>query len=56
MAGLIAGKDSDLTAPYANAPASVYRGMAPDARIVSLKVGDPTAAWTSRRSSPRSTG
>ena len=39
MAGLIAGHDAGLTAPYAVAPASVYRGMAPDARIVSLKVG-----------------
>ena len=39
MAGLIAGKDSTLTAPYADAPASAYRGMAPDARIVSVKVG-----------------
>ena len=39
MAGLIAGHDSTLTAPYANAPASAYRGMAPDARIVSVKVG-----------------
>jgi len=39
MAGLIAGRDSTLTAPYALAPASAYRGMAPDARIVSLKVG-----------------
>ena len=39
MAGLIAGHDPALTAPYADAPASSYRGMAPDARIVSLKVG-----------------
>ncbi len=39
MAGLIAGHDSTLTAPYASAPASAYRGMAPDARIVSVKVG-----------------
>jgi serine protease AprX len=39
MAGLIAGHDSALTEPYANAPASAYRGMAPDARIVSVKVG-----------------
>jgi serine protease AprX len=39
MAGLIAGHDSALTAPYADAPPSAYRGMAPDARIVSLKVG-----------------
>jgi serine protease AprX len=38
MAGLIAGHDDALTAPYANAPASAYRGIAPDARIVSLKV------------------
>ena len=38
MAGLIAGHDDALVAPYANAPASAYRGMAPDARIVSLKV------------------
>ena len=38
MAGLIAGHDSSLTTPYANAPATAYRGMAPDARIVSLKV------------------
>jgi subtilisin family serine protease len=40
MAGLIAGQDSNLTAPYSSAPASEYRGMAPDARIVSIKVGD----------------
>jgi serine protease AprX len=39
MAGLIAGRDSTLTAPYSAAPASAYRGMAPDARIISLKVG-----------------
>ena len=39
MAGLIAGHDSTLTSPYGAAPASAYRGMAPDARIVSLKVG-----------------
>jgi serine protease AprX len=38
MAGLIAGKDSNLTAPYSAAPAAVYRGVAPDARIVSVKV------------------
>ena len=38
MAGLIAGHDATLSAPYANAPASAYRGIAPDARIVSLKV------------------
>jgi serine protease AprX len=35
MAGLIAGRDG---APSGSAPASTYLGMAPDARIVSLKV------------------
>ncbi len=39
MAGLIAGRDSGLQQPYASAPASAYRGVAPDARVVSLKVG-----------------
>ena len=39
MAGLIAGRDSGLQQPYAAAPASAYRGVAPDARIVSIKVG-----------------
>jgi serine protease AprX len=39
IAGVIAGKDSTLTAPYSAAPATAYRGIAPDARIVSLKVG-----------------
>jgi len=38
MAGLIAGHDADLDAPYADAPGSAYRGIAPDARIVSIKV------------------
>ncbi len=38
MAGLIAGHDADLATPYSSAPASQYRGVAPDARIVSLKV------------------
>ena len=38
MAGLIAGREAGLTAPYASAPSSAYRGVAPDARIVSLKV------------------
>jgi serine protease AprX len=39
MAGIIAGKDPALTKPYSAAPASAFRGVAPDARIVSLKVG-----------------
>jgi serine protease AprX len=38
MAGLIAGHDPSLTAPYSSAPSYAYRGIAPDARIVSLKV------------------
>ena len=39
MAGIIAGRDGGLDQPYADAPASSFRGVAPDARIVSLKVG-----------------
>jgi subtilisin family serine protease len=39
IAGLIAGKDSTLQQPYSQAPAGMYRGVAPDARIVSVKVG-----------------
>jgi serine protease AprX len=39
IAGLIAGKDSTLQQPYSAEPANEYRGVAPDARIVSLKVG-----------------
>src|SRR5712692_3820786 len=38
MAGLIAGRDGVAQAPYQNDPASQYRGMAPDSRIVSVKV------------------
>jgi serine protease AprX len=38
MAGLIAAHPQDLVAPYSSALAATYRGMAPDARIVSLKV------------------
>ena len=40
QAGLIAGKDAELTWPYADAPASAYRGIAPDARILSIKVAN----------------
>ena len=56
MAGIIAGKDGALTEPYAAAPASAFRGVAPDARIVSVKVGVADGARTSARSSPPSTG
>ncbi len=38
MAGLIAGHDPGVAQPYSSAPASSYLGVAPDARIVSLKV------------------
>jgi len=38
MAGLIAGRDDNAAAPYSANPSSVYLGVAPDARIVSLKV------------------
>jgi serine protease AprX len=39
MAGLIAAHPEELDAPGGIADASVYRGMAPDAGIVSVKVG-----------------
>jgi serine protease AprX len=39
LAGLIAGRDSGLSAPYVDAPAGAYLGMAPDARVVNVKVG-----------------
>jgi serine protease AprX len=39
MAGLIAGRDPSLAAPYSSQPATVYRGIAPDAQILSVKVG-----------------
>ena len=38
IAGLIAGRDDGLAYPYTGGTASQYRGMAPDARIVSVKV------------------
>ena len=38
MAGLIAGRDDNAAAPYSADLPSVYLGVAPDARIVSLKV------------------
>jgi serine protease AprX len=44
MAGLIAGRDDGATAPYSDDAASVYRGVAPDARIVSLKVATANGA------------
>jgi serine protease AprX len=39
MAGLIAGRDGGISGPYSFAPATAFLGMAPDARIVSIKVG-----------------
>src|SRR4051812_19895205 len=39
MAGVIGGRDSVMSpSQYASAPATNYRGMAPDARIISLKI------------------
>ena len=38
MAGLIAGRDGAAAQPYDDDPATDYRGIAPDARIVSVKV------------------
>jgi serine protease AprX len=38
MAGLIAGNDDLLTLPFVPFASSTYRGVAPDARIVSIKV------------------
>src|SRR4051812_28278364 len=38
VAGLSAGPAPPHAPPYANAPASAYRGVAPNARIVSIKV------------------
>jgi serine protease AprX len=38
MAGIIAGRDTDARAPYS--PGEEFVGVAPDARIVSLKVAD----------------
>ncbi len=43
MAGLIAGKDNGLTAPY-DPKGSSFLGTAPDAHIVSVKVADALGA------------
>ncbi|MCL6537873.1 MAG: S8 family serine peptidase [Acidothermus sp.] len=43
MAGLIAGRDPGATAPY-NANAGYYLGVAPDAKIISVKVADASGA------------
>ncbi len=44
MAGVIAGHDPDLLQPYSQAPSTSYRGIAPDARIVSVKVAGADGA------------
>ncbi|MBW3620249.1 MAG: S8 family serine peptidase [Actinobacteria bacterium] len=44
MAGLIAGRDTAAATPVADASPSDFLGVAPDARIVSVKVGDRTGA------------
>ncbi len=48
--------DGDLEAPYADAPASAYRGMAPTPGSSRSRSASPTAGPTSARSSPPSTG
>jgi len=52
MAGLIAGHDPTLTAPYEQSSPAAYRGMAPDARIVSLKVGTADGGTDAYRQAP----
>jgi serine protease AprX len=44
MAGIIAGRDGGADAPYTDP--SQFTGIAPDARIVNVKVGDATGATT----------
>jgi len=39
MASLIAGRDNEATTPYTSQPGA-FLGMAPDARVVSIKVAD----------------
>jgi serine protease AprX len=43
MAGIIAGRDDSATGPYAG-DSNDFIGMAPDSRIVSVRVGDHTGA------------
>ena len=43
MAGIIAGRDEEAVRPYVNDTTS-FIGVAPEARIVSVKVGDGTGA------------
>ena len=43
MAGIIAGRDDAASAPYAG-DSNDFVGMAPDARVVSVRVGDHTGA------------
>ncbi|SFF61922.1 S8 family serine peptidase [Blastococcus tunisiensis] len=40
MAGIIAGRDDATPSPVSSADASNFKGVAPDARIVSIKVAD----------------
>jgi serine protease AprX len=44
MAGIIAGRDSTATAGSYATDTTSFLGMAPDARLVSVKVGDQTGA------------
>jgi serine protease AprX len=44
LAGIIAGRDDEVSGPYANASSDFFVGIAPDARIVSIKVADKDGA------------
>jgi serine protease AprX len=44
MAGIIAGRDSSASAPYTKGEENRFLGMAPGARIVSVKVADANGA------------
>ena len=44
MAGIIAGKDSAVTTVTATAAATNFMGMAPDAKLISVKVADQAGA------------
>ena len=56
MAGIIAGRDDAVASPVRGSDTTGFTGIAPDARLVNVKVADSTARPTSRRSSPASTG
>jgi len=44
MAGIIAGRDNEVSGAVSGSDTSNFLGIAPDARLVSVKVGDQTGA------------